>query len=352
MCKRRIATALASLLLLPGAVMAEATIYGSLHVSVEYFNHALVDDDSDQTDGINVSSNESRLGFKGYEDLGDGLDFIWQVESQVELDGGSKDLVLRNSYAGISGNFGKVIAGRYEMPFYAALTEWDPFNTTVGEGRALFGEYGSLADAENYDYNLRADNVLLYSTPNLGGARLLLAYSSGSNDGEAGDKNQDQVLSPGIQYESAGFRFWAAYQSQERENEEGASRGVRVSGIYGAGPFEVGLLWESLDHVDLGTREGYGVHMSYKLGGGNTVRGNYYLVDEWENAPDSAAAMGSVMFENSLSPHTQVYVMWSGLDDDRGADYALGARGHGDVLAPYEPGVNPQAVSVGLKHKF
>ena len=36
-----------------------------------------------------VTANNSRIGFKGWEDLGNGLKAIWQVEQNVDIDTGN-----------------------------------------------------------------------------------------------------------------------------------------------------------------------------------------------------------------------------------------------------------------------
>jgi predicted porin len=56
------------------------TVYGVVHASVDY-----LDSDSDAIDGWDVASRATRLGFKGTEDLSNGLKAIWKMEFQVDI---------------------------------------------------------------------------------------------------------------------------------------------------------------------------------------------------------------------------------------------------------------------------
>ena len=75
MNKKLIALALAAL---PAAAMADVTMYGIMKIGVENTS-------ADFGNKYDHSQNRiddygSRIGFKGTEDLGDGLKAIWQVE--------------------------------------------------------------------------------------------------------------------------------------------------------------------------------------------------------------------------------------------------------------------------------
>ena len=79
MKKSLIALAIASAVSAPAfAATSNVDIYGKLNFSANFlFDQA--DSDSD----IQFTSNSSRIGFKGSEDLGGGLSAIWQIESSL-----------------------------------------------------------------------------------------------------------------------------------------------------------------------------------------------------------------------------------------------------------------------------
>ncbi|ATP33633.1 hypothetical protein CR207_15790 [Chromobacterium violaceum] len=64
---------------LPAAAFADVTIYGKIKGGVEYVDNGV-------TKQTNVDDLGSRIGFKGSEDLGNGLKTIWQVETGFGID--------------------------------------------------------------------------------------------------------------------------------------------------------------------------------------------------------------------------------------------------------------------------
>ena len=78
----------------------------------------------------------SRLGFDASKDLGDGLKAVAKLEAGFALDHGTSTqggiLFGRQAYAGLSGAFGTVTAGRQYTPQFVALDTNDPFDTGAG----------------------------------------------------------------------------------------------------------------------------------------------------------------------------------------------------------------------------
>ena len=67
-------TALAAAI--PAVAMADVSIYGRAHVSVDF-----LDDGADYSE-TNLSSNSSRLGFKGDPEINSSLSAFFQIEQQ------------------------------------------------------------------------------------------------------------------------------------------------------------------------------------------------------------------------------------------------------------------------------
>src|SRR5512133_1265746 len=101
-------TALSLLLALPCIAAAETgnvTLYGVANLSYELVSLGTGTAGTPAVTGpsnVNkVSSNASRLGLKGTEDLGDGLSAVWQVESLIAMDNAGGTFGTRNTYAGL-----------------------------------------------------------------------------------------------------------------------------------------------------------------------------------------------------------------------------------------------------------
>ena len=124
MNKKLIAAAIGAAVVAAPAAFAEATVYGKIHTDVR-----MNDSSVPNSDNYTVNSNASRLGFKGSEDLGNGLKAIYQIEMQFNSDGGTAQVgtagfsAQRNTFVGLSGDWGTAVVGKHDTPakiaFYA-----------------------------------------------------------------------------------------------------------------------------------------------------------------------------------------------------------------------------------------
>ena len=68
----------------PAVAMADATVYGKVHMSVDS-NSGYTTTATTKQNGTEIVSNSSRLGVKGSEDLGGGLTALYQLETTVSV---------------------------------------------------------------------------------------------------------------------------------------------------------------------------------------------------------------------------------------------------------------------------
>src|SRR3990167_6336854 len=90
------------------AANAAATLYGRFHLSMDRQDNG---GDPAIEQGL-ISSNTSRFGIKGDEDLGGGLKSIYQMETSFTADEGGGSLAGRNTFVGLAGEMGTVKIGR------------------------------------------------------------------------------------------------------------------------------------------------------------------------------------------------------------------------------------------------
>ncbi|MBH1976354.1 MAG: porin, partial [Rhodocyclales bacterium] len=106
MQKKLIALALASLSSAAFADATNVTIYG---VADATFDIISISDNANNTPNFNrVSTNGSHIGFRGTENLGNGLSAIFQFESEANFDQNSSLALNRDSFVGLTGGFGKI----------------------------------------------------------------------------------------------------------------------------------------------------------------------------------------------------------------------------------------------------
>ena len=128
------------------------------------------------------SERNSRIGFKGQEDLGNGLAAIFKLEGSIGADTGETNLFDKESTVGLKGSFGEVKFGRAKSQMELAL------------GGVVPG--ARVADLDLYSVaHTRHSNGLFYSYDNAG-------FSFGADvttkGGALGNLEVDNSVSPAV----------------------------------------------------------------------------------------------------------------------------------------------------------
>jgi predicted porin len=145
-------------LLLASAAKAQnnLSLYGMIDTSVEYLNHASQDGSSVLRVPTLSGSVPSRLGFRGAESLGNGLETVFVLENGFAPDQGGNlqggRLFGRQSTLGLRGSWGQIDIGRQWTTTFRAIIDADVI------GPSAF----SLASLDSYLPNSRVDNSISY----------------------------------------------------------------------------------------------------------------------------------------------------------------------------------------------
>jgi predicted porin len=188
--KKSVVASLALLTLFSGGAWAQShvTLYGIVDVGVQW-NKKFTSDSNRQESVWSVDSgyqSGSRLGLRGAEALGGGLNAIFALESGFDTSTGESTqgglLFGRQAWVGVQGGWGTLAAGRIPTPSSGtgAYDMWaavDPFGAGFGVNQT-----GSTFIAANA---LRQDNAALYVTPALGGFKGAAGYSFNRNGSES-----------------------------------------------------------------------------------------------------------------------------------------------------------------------
>jgi predicted porin len=145
------------------------TIYGNVDINVSKT--------TDKTMAIGKGDN-NRLGFKGTEDLGNGLKALFQLEIRYDPDtgaveGGNRPLFQGESRVGLQGDFGMVRLGRGLTPMQVANIPFEPWGYTpsrAGFATDLFvAGYSSDPLGPVGNSGNRFSNAIFYNAPVVGG---------------------------------------------------------------------------------------------------------------------------------------------------------------------------------------
>lgn len=123
------------------------TIYGSFDGGVRWVNNANAAGDSNLTMSSNGQFNRNRIGFKGVEDLGGGMNAHFTLETGFntgngQLDNAANRLFNRSAFVGLGGAWGSLDFGRQYSVNFKTIGAYDPFSYKFTSLVPLAGQGG------------------------------------------------------------------------------------------------------------------------------------------------------------------------------------------------------------------
>ncbi|MCG9078220.1 porin [Laribacter hongkongensis] len=225
--KKLIALAIAAL---PAAAMADVVIYGEAGAALEN-TKTTIDGKPNGPGSTNgsvtkVENYNSKIGFKGTEDLGNGLKAIWQVEQKIGIDGtGDNKWATRDSFVGLTGDFGTVQLGRLSN-FQNVYSNLDPWKSEGGWNAMSWAqETGSGTIMSAAAYQSRLNNAIAYTSPEMGGFMVRALYSA-AGEGRTTNGQTENVYELGLRYAMAGFYGQYSYTQSKNADLLGVSTGT------------------------------------------------------------------------------------------------------------------------------
>lgn len=240
--------------------------------------------------------NDSLIGIKGTEDLGNGLKAVFVLESNVNVDDGTTDrvgphgenqLFGRQAYVGLSSTtLGTVKIGRQFSVIYTTLNELDPFVT---------GTAGDVTRLLSYDRS--TSNTVSYSIPEVvTGLTSTLSYSAGEN---VAPKQYGMTSSYALGRATA----TVAYNKVDgllRTTIVGGTYDLTAAKLYAMASESKGLITDSKVYL---------VGVAAKLGTG-TVKGDVVRKTEQKFVGYNVTQVG-VGYDYPLSKRTELYASYA-----------------------------------------
>jgi predicted porin len=358
MKKKLIAIAVAGLLAAPlaHAQTENITIYGHLNLDVDFVSSAT---DSSLGKRQRVSSNVSRIGVKGSEPLGDGLNAIFQIESQFAGDVGGGSLASRDTWLGLQGNWGTVRLGYMLTPYnniHSYFGNAPTYLASILRTGALWAQAGpSKADGS---FDARLGNSIRYDSPKIGGFQGMALYSTDEAPGDNG-----WVGSLGLFYNNAGLQVGLAYETNQGYRAKNVNdQALTVSAAYDFGFIRPAVVYEYLEYeVDGGKlkRDMFGGSVTAPIGPGK-LYGAILHASKGKGAPAGSsvgalragnktnATLYELSYSYELSKRTIAYVGYIYIDNNDNANYTFSHNGNANTRL----GVAQQGVIFGLVHNF
>lgn len=217
MQKKLIALAVAGLVCAPAFAQSNVTIYGVLDTFVGYSKAG----DAKATGLISGGLAGNRLGFKGTEDLGNGLKASFVLEQGFSIDDGqpnSSRQFHRQAWVGLEGGFGAVALGHQYAPGYNATATHSAVSAGPLDPQAVLSAGLSI----NPGSAARWDNSLTDKTPHMSGFTASVIYSfTGTSGTEVGnDRSDDDDFGLGLDYKNGPLGLSYAYHNTENLNQD------------------------------------------------------------------------------------------------------------------------------------
>lgn len=375
------------------ALAADVQIYGIVDTGIGY-KHLDADGLGQDQDSFEMKSGQdsgSRFGFKGTEDLGNGLKVGFILEDGILSDTGVDDKVMfnRESSLFLEGGFGKFAMGRIGslnngqsswakvgMINAFGTSDWGGYSAQVGSIMATAGQW---------------DNMIAYQTPDFAGFRVYAQYSMGNqvdgtntagDSGKYGEENEstsDRYYALGVTYNNGPLAGYFAIDSKNYASvkTEGGkqvfkdvddSLTVTLGGSYDFEVVKIYLGAQYFDEVALsgfsgpfnavdetpsfGMVKGYGLSLTgdAPLAGGKLMFGvGYTDAEQSDSAEDKGYKYDftryvvSVGYDYPFSKRTDVYAMASYMQDS----FEDKATANGVDADP-----SAYTLYVGLRHRF
>ncbi len=355
--KRQLAIcATAAAMAAPSAVLAAShedgpQLYGRVHGAVSAADYD--DRNNAPNDGeVTFTTNSSAIGVEGTEGLDNGLTALYQWEAGVywSQDSGSNlTNQQRDSYVGLKGDFGKVLAGR--LPYG---------NQFAHETNAFTHQMGTSAGYLMHEaVGSRVDNVLWYSSPEVQGVEINATYLPAGNNpyrDNNGNPRDENAFGGQLRYNNDLVTLSGTF-FQDKLTPAGEEPLMSLSGKLDYGMGDLGAQYTQLDDSTA-----YNLTATYGLPSGKVKAQLTGTSDYGEHSGATAVEDPTMMvlgYDHQLADRTIGYVIAAMGQDgasitDNGFDTATGTGNskYVDASAPTTSDQDSQGLSVGLKHSF
>lgn len=323
------------------------TIYGRLDVAVESNN----DGDVKRTALHNYSS---RLGFRGERKFNDTFSGIMQIETGVAPDdnANSGTLASRNSFVGLKGQFGTVIAGKHDMPFKSlegggAVSQlWGNADTpdVILNGKGT----GRTIKDNIFGLGTRQTNVLQYWSPKFSNVSIKLAYSPDEVNGASGTTKSTN-LGGSIEFDDGTWNAGIAMEKQSNKTAAGQDlSGTKATAGYKFDQGTVGVGYSTINNGAGKKTKNWVITGSYNVGP-TILKANYGQSSESASGANDGIKMFGLELDYPIDKFTTVYTYYTKITNDAKAK----ARFEGPDTK-YSPAVgkSPSAIGVGIRYNF
>ena len=340
-----------------GAAFAQSsvTLFGVVDTNITHVRG------EDNWNGMeNGGNSSSRLGFRGVEDLGNGLKAQFWLEGGIATDegtgvgGGATGPGFefkRRSTVSLMGNFGEVRLGRSTTAAYDATSRYDVFGT-VGVGQSQ--QFGDV---------IRISNMVGYYSPDFSGFKLGVNYGFGE---VAGDTSGNSYVGAGLTYDNGPLSLGLGYDRLNDRQLVAADPDAlpptpainadmtrwSLGGSYNFGVAKLAAAYTNVSNKIVGggdkvKDQDYYIGLSAPVGAAGEAKVAYNRYETKVAGDKAKADQFSLGYVHNLSKRTAVYGTYAYIKNKDEANFkALSSK------VALKDGEKQHAVQVGIRHSF
>ena len=360
-----------------GAAFAQSnvTIYGNVDVGWVNTSGNSGATTAANRNAVQSAGSQSYIGFKGTEDLGNGLKSLFDLQYRISPDENTGLTQAGHQYVGLTGGFGTAVAGYLDGIRYGIYGKYNPF------GNYSIGNFASMTT--QYD---RAANAVAYISPAMNGFTLVLATATNTQGAEGsingyhvpagasgGNRGDDRLFSVNLQYANGPLSADLDYETTKAVGYSDSRLYVITTGAsYDFGPVKIGGVYDvikgdpnsliggniDLDSAKAGLQNlgGLAAGQSYDrrnwfIGasvplGRTTLLGSYGKVKD-NTLSNAGADKWAIGVRYALSKRTELYADYAHIKNESNAAFQINPNGNS---AGSSNGVN--GIALGMKHSF
>lgn len=360
MQKKLIALAVAGLVAAPAFAQSNVTIYGVVDAYFGLVNGKIAGDGDTKAVVDSGLLSGSRLGFKGSEDLGNGLKAEFVLEQGFNIDDGSvnaggSQFFQRQAWVGLNSSMGKLSLGRQYAPGYTATYVYEATGGGVISPQSILSNAVGMTITPNTA--ARWDNSVAYASPNFGGLTVNAIWGVGTE--VATDEKAGRRIGLGVNYANGPIGVAYVYQQAHGTDGNDKQREHFLGGSYDFGMFKLLASYQTVlgdtastfttpvalkggNDAKLWTIGGI-----VKVGAGN-VHATYAKLDS--DTAQSDAKSFALAYTQGLSKRTTAYAGINRTSNDDNVAYGLGGKTAEGL--PYDGGEAQTIYAVGVNHTF
>ena len=345
------------------AAMAQSSvnIYGRVNTSVEHQKLG-------NASATGMVSNSSFIGFRGTEDLGNGLKAGFVLEANFNSDNGAGSdngnfNFKRNSEVNLSGNFGMLRLGSFDAYSYTVTADTiSMFNHDTGTTSDML--YAGVAGR---------GNTIAYRTPDIAGLNAEVQYRFGEK--ASLNNGSDPAIKAwedkggwdlGVNYANGPLGLGFGYTQQKlnvlpdgilanEADEKVRQFAVRAS--YAIGDLTLGAYYQKAKAdvgADTAKRDIYRLAAMYTIGASelhaNVGKSSHPKLNGVKEADSASSTQWTLGYNYNLSKRTKVYAFYTNLNHV--TDAITNPASFSSITPQDVTGEKFRAIGVGVRHLF